>query len=460
MARSSFSRDPFEAEIDGLTHDGRGVARLDGKAVFVRGALPGERVVARPTARHRHFDEASAIEVLRESADRVTPLCAHFGQCSGCVLQHLDAPKQIEAKQRVLLENLERIGHVAPQRVLPALTDQPWGYRRKGRLSVRYVEKKGRTLVGFREEDPRFVADIQRCETVVPAIGTKVGAIGVMIDMLDGKRDIAQIEFIVGDRSGADRIGSHKKSEGDRADGDGQVALVFRNLLPLSESDQAILIAFAKANDFAVLLQSGGIDSVRPLWPEQAVALEFVMPEYDVRLAFQPLDFIQVNAGMNAKMIARTLELLDPKPDQRILDLFCGLGNFTLPIARRVAEVVGVEGEAGLVARARANAERNDIANARFYTADLASSPAYEPWINDHYDALLLDPPRSGAEALLPQLPLKKIDRIVYVSCHPGSLARDAGFLVRERGYKLCAAGVMDMFPHTAHVESIALFEK
>ena len=445
LARSSFSRDPFEAQIDGLTHDGRGVARRDGKAVFVRGALPGERVIARPTARHRHFDEASAIEVLHASPDRVTPLCAHFGQCSGCVLQHLDAPKQIEAKQRVLLENLERIGHVTPQRVLPALIDQPWGYRRKGRLSVRYVPKKERTLVGFREDDPRFVADIQRCETVVPSIGTKIGVIGAMIDTLEGKRDIAQIEFIVGDG------GAH--------DGSGQAALVFRNLQPLSDSDQGILIAFAKTHDFAVLLQPGGVDSVRALWPE-SVALEFALPEYGVKLAFQPLDYIQVNAGMNAKMIGRTLELLDPKPGQRILDLFCGLGNFTLPIARCVAEVVGVEGEAGLVARARANAERNGIGNARFYTADLASALAYEPWINERFDALLLDPPRSGAEALLPQLPLKKIDRIVYVSCHPGSLARDAGFLVRERGYKLRAAGVMDMFPHTAHVESIALFEK
>ncbi len=444
VARSSFSRIPFEAQIDGLTHDGRGVARRDGKAVFVRGALPGERVIAQPTARHRHFDEASVAEVLQASPDRVAPLCAHFGHCSGCVLQHLDAPKQIEAKQRVLLENLERIGHVKPASVLPALTDVQWGYRRKGRLSVRYVEKKQRTLVGFREDDPRFVADIQRCETAVPAIGMKIGAIGAMIDTLEGKRDIAQIEFIVG----------------DRIDGSVQAALVFRNLQPLSEFDQATLIAFAQANDFAVLLQPGGVDSVRPLWPEQGVALEFALPEYDVKLAFQPLDFIQVNAGMNAKMIARTLELLDPKAGQRILDLFCGLGNFTLPIARCVAEVVGVEGEAGLVARARANAERNGIGNARFFTADLASSLAYEPWINEHYDALLLDPPRSGAEVLLPQLLLKKIDRIVYVSCHPGSLARDAGFLVRERGYTLRAAGVMDMFPHTAHVESIALFER
>ncbi len=450
MARSRFDRTPFEAHIDGLSHDGRGVARRDGKAVFVRGALSGERVIAQPMARHRNFDEASTLDVLQASPDRVDPRCAHFGECSGCVLQHMQASKQIEAKQDVLLDNLERIGHVTPKHVLPPLTDVPWGYRRKGRLSVKYVPKKERTLVGFRTEDPRFVADVQRCETVVPSIGMKIGAIGAMIDTLEGRRDIAQIEFIVGDRSVVD---------GEAHDGGEQVALVFRNLQPLSDNDQEILVAFAKANDFAVLLQPGGIESVMPLWPE-SLALEFALPEYDVTLAFKPLDFIQVNAGMNAKMIARTLELLDPKPDQRILDLFCGLGNFTLPIARKVAEVVGVEGEAGLVARARTNAESNGIANARFYTADLASALVYEPWINEHYDALLLDPPRSGAEALLPQLPLKKIDRIVYVSCHPGSLARDAGFLVRERGYKLRSAGVMDMFPHTAHVESIALFER
>jgi 23S rRNA (uracil1939-C5)-methyltransferase len=485
VARGSrFSREPFETTIDGLTHDGRGVARRDGKAVFVRGALPGERVVAQPTAKHRHFDEASTVEVLDASPDRVTPACAHFGTCSGCVLQHLDAPKQIEVKQNALLENLERIGHVAPKRVLDPLTDAPWGYRRKGRLSVRYVEKKGRTLVGFREDDPRFVADIRHCHTVVPQIGTKIGAFAEMIDTLEGKRDIPQIEFIVGDRSVGDRsvgdrsvgdrsVGDRSvgdRSVGDRsvgdgsageaADGGGRVALVFRHLNPLSERDLGVLVAFAKQHDYAISLQPGGIDSVRPLWPEEGVALEFLLPKYDLVVAFQPLDFIQVNAGMNEKMIARTLELLDPKPGHRILDLFCGLGNFTLPIARQVAEVVGVEGEAGLVSRARANAERNGIANARFCTADLASPLAYEPWIGEPYDALLLDPPRSGAEALLPQLPLKKVDRIVYVSCHPGSLARDAGFLVRERGYKLKAAGVMDMFPHTAHVESIALFER
>ncbi len=444
--RQRFSREPFEATITDLSHDGRGVARREGKAVFVRGALPGERVLAQPTARHRHFDEAGTLQVLEAAPDRVAPRCAHFGHCSGCVLQHLDADRQIQAKQAVLLDNLQRIGHVEPARILAPLTATPWGYRRKGRLSVRYVEKKGRTLVGFREDDPRFVADIQHCHTVVPAIGERIGAIAQMLDTLDGKREIAQIEFIAGD-PGADA-------------GAPVVALVLRNLKPLTDGDLAILTAFGQQHAFAIYLQPGGVDSVQPLWPTSGVALEFALPDHDLRLAFLPLDFIQVNAGINAKMIARTLELLDVQPGQRILDLFCGLGNFTLPIARRGADVVGVEGDAGLVARARANAQRNGIGNAQFFAADLAAPLAYEPWLGQPFDAVLLDPPRSGAEALLPQLPLKSIDRIVYVSCHPGSLARDAGFLVRERGYTLRAAGVMDMFPHTAHVESIAVFER
>lgn len=433
----------FDAEIVGLTHDGRGVARTDGKAVFVRGALPGERVRARQTARHRHYDEAKTVEVLQASHDRVEPRCAHFGVCAGCVLQHLDPGKQIEAKQNVLLENLERIGHVQPARVLPPLADRPWGYRRKGRLSVRFVEKKGRTLVGFREIDPRFVADIRHCDTVIPAIGERIGEIAGLIDTLQGKRDIPQIEFIAGD----DGVGSDT------------VALVVRHLQPLGEADRAALTAFAHRTGLAMLLQSGGVESVQALWPE-SIALSFSLPEHDVTLAFQPLDFIQVNAGMNARMIERTLELLQLAPQQRVLDLFCGLGNFTLPIARRVEHIVGVEGDAGLVARARQNARNNNIANADFFAADLAADLKGEPWLTQRYDALLLDPPRSGAIEALRQLPKATPPRIVYVSCHPGSLARDAGYLVDERGYTLQDAGVMDMFPHTAHVESIALFER
>ena len=433
---------PFEVEIVDHSHDGRGVARRDGKTMFVAGALPGERVRVEQTAKNRHFDEARTLEVLQSSPDRVTPRCPHFGTCSGCVLQHLAEDKQILLKQRVLLENLERIGHVAPQTVLPPLTGDSWGYRRKGRFSVRRVNKKDKTLVGFRETDPRFVADLQVCYTVIPHIGERIEALAGLVESLDARNDIPQIEFIAGDIA---------------PDGSG-VALVFRHLNPLNEADRAKLIAFAQRHDFAFYLQSGGIDTVVPLWPE-APKLAFALPQWDVELAFRPLDFIQVNATLNQKMIARTFELLDPQPQDRILDLFCGLGNFTLPMARLVGEVVGVEGEAGLVARARANAERNGLANAHFHAADLTEDQRGTPWMRQGFDKLLLDPPRSGADEVLKQLPLKNIHRIVYVSCHPASLARDAGFLVNERGYKLKAAGVMDMFPHTGHVESIALFE-
>ncbi|MET3147522.1 UNVERIFIED_ORG: 23S rRNA (uracil1939-C5)-methyltransferase [Xanthomonas axonopodis] len=418
-----------------------GFARRDGeggKVTFISGALPGELVRAEPTARSRHFDEAKTVEVLEASPQRVTPRCPHFGVCAGCVLQHLEESQQIVAKQRVLMDNLERIGHVTPQAVLPALTGDNWGYRRKGRFSVRRVEKKDKTLVGFRELDPRFVADLSVCYTVIPQIGEKIPLLAALIEGMDGKRDIPQIEFIAGDDA---------------------VALTIRHMQPLSERDRQAWVAFAQEHGFAVFLQPGGVDSVHPLWP-QDVPLSFRLPQWDVELAFRPLDFIQVNASLNQKMIAHAVALLGAKPDDRVLDLFCGLGNFTLPLARVVREVVGVEGDAGLVARAKENAQRNGLDNAQFYAADLTQDQRSAPWMRQGFDKLLLDPPRSGALEVLQQLPLKTFERIVYVSCHPGSLARDAGYLVNEQGFTLVCAGAMDMFPHTAHVESIAVFER
>lgn len=441
MAR--LDQTPFRADILDLAHDGRGVARRPeghasaGKTVFIAGALPGETVMAKQVARSRSYDEAETVEVLEASPDRVAPRCPHFGTCGGCALQHLEETRQIGAKQRVLEENLVRIGHVAVPPLLPPLTDAAWGYRRKGRFSVRRVEKKDRTLVGFRERDPRFVADLRECHTVIPGIGARIEALSALVDRLDGRRDIPQIEFIAGDET---------------------VALVFRHLQPLSPRDREALEAFAREYGFAIFLQPGGVDSVVPLWPQDA-PLSFRLPPWDVELGFRPLDFIQVNAGLNLKMIARALELLEVQPGDRVLDLFCGLGNFTLPLARVAREVVGVEGDAGLVARARDNAARNGLANAQFHAADLAQDLSGHAWMRAGFDRLLLDPPRSGADAVLRQLPLKGLERIVYVSCHPASLARDAGYLVNERGWKLKAAGVMDMFPHTAHVESIAMFE-
>lgn len=442
MAR--IDQTPFEVTILDLSHDGRGVARregghADGKTVFVAGALPGERVMAQQTARSRSFDEAKTLEVLEAAPDRVEPRCPHFGVCGGCVLQHLAEDRQILAKERVLRDNLERIGHVTTSEWLPPLTDASWGYRRKGRFSVRRVEKKDKTLVGFRETDPRFVADIGECHTVVAEIGFKVAALSALVDSMEARRVIPQIEFIAGDEA---------------------IALVFRHLEPLSDGDLARLRTFAAEHGFAIFLQPKGNDSVHPLDEAAAPKLAFKLPEWDVELQFRPLDFIQVNARLNEKMIARALELLDVQPGERVLDLFCGLGNFTLPLARLAREVVGVEGDAGLVARARENAVHNGLANVEFHTANLATDLRGERWFRRGFDKLLLDPARAGAIEVLKQLPLDGIQRIVYVSCHPGSLARDAGYLVNERGWKLASAGVMDMFPHTAHVESIAVFDK
>ena len=433
----------LQATITDLSHDGRGVARIDGKTVFVSGALVDEQVRMRLRKRHRHFDEAEVVEVITPSPHRVTPRCRHFGECGGCSLQHMDAEAQIHAKQRVLADNFTRIGKVSPQHWLEPLTDAPWGYRRKGRLSVRHVPKKERVLVGFRQEaNPRFVAEITHCEVLHPSLGPKIGLLAEMIGGLDAARDIPQVEF---------------------AGGDEGIALVFRHMNPLSERDRAALVAFGQQHDFAIYLQPGGVSSVHLLWPEQSrLAFRIAAGEGvpDVELEFRPLDFVQVNAGMNAKMMARALELLDPQPTDRVLDLFCGLGNFTLPIARRVAEVVGVEGEHGLVERAAENAAHNGLANARFHVANLFEDQRGTDWARQPWDKLLLDPPRAGADKVLEYLPHKATKRIVYVSCHPASLARDAGILVNQHGFRLRQAGVMDMFPHTAHVESIALFEK
>jgi 23S rRNA (uracil1939-C5)-methyltransferase len=429
----------IEADITDLSHDGRGVARVEGKATFVTRALPGERVRARVTRKRRSFDEAQTQEVLQASPERVEPRCQHFDVCGGCALQHMTPEAQIRAKQRVLIENLERIGQVSPESVLAPLRSASWGYRRKARLSVRWVAKKGRVLVGFREEDSRYVADIRRCEVLVPQVGERIEAISDLLQTLDARQSIAQIEVAAGDT---------------------QTALVFRNLQPLEQADLDRLRAFARETGLAVMLQPGGIDSVVPLEPAE-IDLHYMLPAHQVRLDFLPLDFVQVNAAMNAAMVDHTLGLLALTPEDRVLDLFSGLGNFTLPMARHAARVTGVEGEHGLVARAMDNARRNDLdGRIDMHVANLAEDQRQAEWARRDYDMILLDPPRSGAEAVLEYLPGRSVRRVVYVSCHPGSLARDAGILVKRHGFKLRQAGVMDMFPHTGHVESIALFER
>ena len=428
-----------EAVIESSSHDGRGVARIDGKATFVHGALPGERVRLRVVRHHRNFDEAEAEAVLEPSADRVEPACPRFGVCGGCSLQHVAPVAQIESKQQALLDALRHIGHLEPERVFaPIVGSSPWGYRRKARLGVKYVGKKGKVLVGFRERSSSFVTDTERCPVLHPRVGEALTALATQIGSLDIRERVPQVEVAMGDE---------------------RCILVFRVLAPPSAGDAERLRSFGAAHGFVVYLQEGGLDSIRPLDPP-GVQLTYALPEFDVELEFRPGDFTQVNFEVNRLMVARAVELLRPQPQERVLDLFCGLGNFTLPLARRAAEVVGVEGEAGLVARARANALRNGIGNARFYTANLYAALDAEPWLRERFEAALLDPPRTGAVEVLPLLPRLGVERLVYVSCYPGTLARDAAELVQRHGYRLVGAGAMDMFPHTAHVESIAVFER
>ncbi|MGD8630477.1 MAG: 23S rRNA (uracil(1939)-C(5))-methyltransferase RlmD [Gammaproteobacteria bacterium] len=427
-----------DVTIESLSHDGRGVTHQDGKAIFIEGALPGERVAIEYLATHRKFDEARATVLQQASPDRVAPRCPHFGVCGGCSLQHLEAGAQIRAKQQVLLDNLKHIGGVVPETLLAPLRGPVWGYRGKARLGVKDVIKKGRVLVGFRERRGGYIADLSRCEVLHPSVGEGIGELAGLIASLDARARIPQIEVAVSEAV---------------------TALVFRHLDPLGEADILRLRRFAQASGRHVYLQGGGPDSVTPLEPADSM-LSYHLPEQQVELRFLPHDFTQVNTAINRQMIAQVLQMLELDKHDRVLDLFCGLGNFTLPLARLAGSVTGVEGESGLVDRARDNALRNGLENAEFHVADLATDQRGSNWAGGNYNKVLLDPPRSGAAGVIDTVGNIAPQRIVYVSCHPGSLARDANRLVHDKGYRLLAAGVMDMFPHTAHVESIALFAR
>jgi 23S rRNA (uracil1939-C5)-methyltransferase len=436
--RKALPSEPVEARIESLTHDGRGLAHLDGKAVLVHGALPGERVLFRYSKLRRRYDEGVVTQVISASPQRVEPRCPHFGLCGGCSLQHMDASAQIQTKQEILGDALRRIGKVEPEAWLPPLSAEHWGYRRKARLGVKYVEKKGKVLVGFRERGNNFLADLDRCEVIHPAVGERLGSLSELVNGLAIRDRVPQIEVAMGD---------------------GPCVLLFRVLEPPGGEDLQRLASFAAQHGFRIYLQEGGPESVRPL-PGHGLDLSYSLPRHNIRLHFEPSDFTQVNLELNQVMVDRALDLLDPQPEERVLDLYCGLGNFTLPLARRAAEVVGVEGDPALVERARANAQRNGIPNASFHTTDLDGELDLCLWRRERFQKALLDPPRSGALQVLELMPVLGIRRLVYVSCYPSTLARDADRLVNGLGYRLVAAGAMDMFPHTAHVESIALFEK
>jgi 23S rRNA (uracil1939-C5)-methyltransferase len=421
--------------VAGLTRDGEGVVH-GGKTVFVAGALPGERIRFRRSRRHRQHDDGELLEVLESSPDRVVPRCAHFGVCGGCALQHLAPEAQLAAKAGELRENLTRLARAQPRAWLAPLTGPQWAYRRRARLGVKYVHKKGRVLVGFRERAAPYVAQLRRCEVLAPPVGELLEPLAAMLDELSIRERLPQIEVAVGE---------------------GTTALVLRVLSAPSAADCERLRHFGAEHGLQFYLQEGGLESVRPL-DAPAAPLSYHLARSGVELSFAATDFVQVNGAVNETLIERAGELLELDANSLLLDLFCGLGNFTLPLARTARAAVGVEGEAALIERARGNAVRNGIRNAAFHRADLGSAPqGSEPWLRQPYTHVLLDPPRTGARAVLAALAALAPRRLLYISCHPGSLARDIGILVHEHGFALRAAGVVDMFPHTTHVESLAL---
>ena len=442
--RRQLPREPFRCAIESLSHEGRGVTHVDGKTVFVDGALPGEEVMAVLSRRQRRFDEARTVEVLSAAPERVPAKCEHFGICGGCSLQHLEPAAQIRAKQQVLLDGFRHLGGgIEPEILAEPITGPVWGYRRKARLGVKFVTGKGRVLVGFREKASPYLADLQRCEVLHAEVGSRLTLLAEFIGGLEACRRIPQIEVAVADNA---------------------TVLAFRHLDPLGEHDLLAFRELARETGLHIWLQPAGPASVTPLTPEDSQPV-YRIDAFNLEYAFLPTDFTQVNRDINQAMVARALDWLDVGAGHRVLDLFCGLGNFTLPLAQRCARVVGVEGEAGLVERARHNACRNGIDNAEFHVADLSEDHNRGPrpaghWLHGRYDRILLDPARSGALEMMSCLPGLDAGRIVYVSCNPATLARDAGELVNRHGYRLRRAGVMDMFPHTAHIESIALFEK
>ena len=437
--------------IESLDNEGRGIARVEGKAVFVEGALPGERVTIETLKRKPTYELARAVRIEQPSPSRVTPRCPHFGVCGGCSLQHASVELQVAAKQRVLEEALARIGRVTPARLLAPVVGPAWRYRHRARLSVRDVARKGGVLVGFHERRSSFVADMRECHVLPAKISDLLPALRRLVESLSIRDRVPQIELAIGDAA---------TGAGDEASL--THVLVFRILEALTREDEDTLRRFADEHGVDVWLQTGGPATAQPFHPPGS-ALSYALPEFDVVVPFGPTDFTQVNAEVNRVLVRRAIALLDPQPGERIADFFCGLGNFTLPIARRGASVTGIDGSAALVRRAEENARCNGLQErTRFVVADLFGATAQSVAALLPLDKALIDPPREGAVELVRSLPPADTamapSRIAYVSCNPATLARDAGVLVHDRGYRLDVAGVVNMFPHTAHVESIASF--
>ena len=429
-----------EAFVESLDNEGRGFARVDGKAIFIEGALSGEQVEYASYQRKSRYEQAQAVRILRPSSQRVTPRCPHFDTCGGCSMQHLDASAQTAAKQRVLEDALWHLAKLKPDVVYPPITGSPWGYRNRARLSVWHVSKKDGTLLGFREKRSSHVTKMDSCAVLPPAISNILPGLKVLLEGMSVPENIPQIEVAIGDV---------------------QQALVLRHLGPLTAQDMQRLRSFADSNSIVWYLQPDGPESVQLFYPPDTPPLAYSLPDFGLNFRFNPTEFTQVNHGVNRVLVRRVMALLKPVTGERIVDMFCGLGNFTLPIARSGAAVVGIEGSRGLVDRARSNAALNGLDGlCQFKLGNLFETTKESLAAMGHFDKMLIDPPRDGAVALVNAIGDDGPQRIVYVSCKPSTLARDAAILVRDKGYQLRGAGIANMFPHTSHLESIALFER
>lgn len=434
-----FSDIPTLATIESLAHDGRGVTHVDGKVVFIDEALPTEQVEFIYTDSRKDYAEGKVVKLLSKADVRVDAPCPHYGVCGGCSFQHVEVNAQIQIKQDLLLEQFKRIGKVEVSQLWSPLVGEHWGYRRKARMGVKYVAKKNRVLVGFRERRNPFLAEIDACLVMHPIVGTRLVELGEMIASLSIREKIPQIEVAIGDEV---------------------CVLAIRVLEPPTKEDKEKMRAFAHEHNISLCLQPKGPDTIEPLDSEPEIIPTYTLPDHEIEFKFRPAMFTQVNYGINRQMINRVLETMQLTKEDNVLDLFCGLGNFTLPLAKYAGSVVGIEGDLPLVNHAKENARRNHIENVEFYAADLTKDISSAPWANRSYNKIMLDPSRAGASEILHHFKRWQPEQIMYVSCNPSTLARDAGILVNELGYKLVKAGVMDMFPHTGHVESIALFLK
>lgn len=433
-------KDMATATIHGLSHDGRGIATVNNKTTFIGGALPGESATYKITHKHSHYADAQALDILLPSPERVVPLCPHFGVCGGCSLQHMNTELQLKLKQQTLLDQLKHFGKVIPESILAPLHANIAGYRRKARLGVKFVIKKNKVLVGFREKSSRYLADLSQCSVLHPHVGQRLHELGLLIASLEQYRTIPQIEVAMGDH---------------------EAALIFRHLEALSDGDREKLIEFGKIYQFQIYLQPNAPAPLAQLWPDATKQrLSYTLPDHQLEFLFHPLDFTQINLEMNRLMIDQAIRLLNLQANDQVLDLFCGIGNFTLPIARHVKHVTGIEGSDDMVKRAEENAVHNNIKNVNFHVENLFSPSTQTSWMKAEYNKILLDPPRAGAKEILMLLKQLAPQRIVYVSCNPATLARDAGELVHHYGYQLRQVGVMNMFPHTSHIEAMAVLEK